>query len=165
MTRASGLVYNVTMKYPNKDRQKRKDALKMRLSGMSYNAIGESLGISRQRIQQLLSPPKHIRDIVLNRAGGRCQNCGLIIGRSGHIHHQGSKEEDYNDVGNLQLLCITCHRKAHNESGRQWNLSGKIRIKISQDLKEKLQDIGLKDESFDDVVRRLLDRVEKEQVK
>ena len=90
------------------------EMLTMRLEGMTYKQIAEASGISRQRVQQLLSPPKAIRDIVVKRADGKCQSCGLLIGKSGHIHHEGEGEtEDYDDIENLRLLCISCHRKKH----------------------------------------------------
>ena len=43
----------------------------------------------------------------------------MFAGRSGHIHHKDSKGmltlDDFNDLKNLELLCIGCHRKAHRE--------------------------------------------------
>jgi len=87
----------------------------MRLDGYTYQEIANKAGVSRQRVQQLLSPPQVIRNIAYKRASGRCQSCGVLVGKSGHVHHMGSNggEEDYNDVDNLQLLCLSCHRKIH----------------------------------------------------
>ena len=93
---------------------KRQEILEKRLDGMTYEAIGKSMNLSRQRVQQLISPPKEIRDLVVNRASGRCEKCGILVGRSGHCHHIGNLIEDYNDTDNLQLLCISCHHKAHH---------------------------------------------------
>ncbi len=91
----------------------REDALKLRLDGQTYRQIGTALGVSRQRIQQILSPPTAVRNMVVERAGGLCQDCGVGVGYSGHVHHKYGAEENYNDLFNLQLLCLSCHRKAH----------------------------------------------------
>lgn len=95
-------------------REKRKGILEFRLLGMTYAAIGKELGISRQRVQQLISPSKYIRNVVVKRANNRCQRCEVILDGSGHIHHKGNEDEDYNDIDNLELLCISCHRIAHS---------------------------------------------------
>lgn len=86
----------------------------LRLEGRTYQYIADKVGVSRQRIQQLLSPPKAIRDYVVRKYDGYCSKCGIYVGSSGHIHHEGANgEEDYNDIENLQLLCIACHRGKH----------------------------------------------------
>ena len=98
----------------------RQDALALRLSGLSYQQIGTQLGISRQRVQQLVSPPPSVRRYVVHRAEGRCQQCSVMVGTSGHVHHRdsrGTTENNFNDLSNLQLLCITCHRTAHYGDG------------------------------------------------
>lgn len=88
--------------------------LVLKLEGQSYQYIAKKAKISRQRVQQLLSPPKAIRDFVIKKYQAKCVNCGLYVGRRGHIHHEPANgEEDYNDINNLQLLCIFCHHKRH----------------------------------------------------
>ena len=102
------------MEYSNgMKNDKRIIALNRRLDGSTYSEIALELGISRQRAQQLVSPPKDIRDTAVRRAKGRCEICGIYVGKSGQVHHIGTEWEDYNDVCNLQLLCIACHRSAH----------------------------------------------------
>jgi len=96
----------------NKNMNK-KEMLDLRLQGQTYEAIATQAGISRQRVQQLLSPPRAVRDYVVKKHDGRCKECGLIVGKSGHVHHVGSNGENYNDIDNLQLLCISCHRRKH----------------------------------------------------
>ena len=93
----------------------KKELLKMRLDGMSYRQIGDKMGLSRQRIQQLLSPPSSIRRYITKKANGRCELCGVLVGKAGHIHHRGDKSngEDYDDIANLQLLCLSCHSREH----------------------------------------------------
>ena len=85
----------------------------LRLEGRTYKYISNIAGISRQRVQQLLSPPPQIRNFIVEKYKGYCADCGLYVGRSGHVHHDNSDNEDYNDIEKLELLCISCHRKAH----------------------------------------------------
>jgi hypothetical protein len=101
------------MLHPMKSRER---ALEMRLEGRTYLEIGRELRVSRQRAQQILEPPAVIRAAVVDRDGGLCRGCGLIVGKSGHIHHRGSTglaPETYQDLANLILLCISCHRGEH----------------------------------------------------
>ena len=93
--------------------------LQMRLQGMTYTMIGKEAGISRQRVQQILSPPSEIRKIIVSKAKGRCQRCGIIVGNAGHVHHNGDEVDTYNDIPNLELLCISCHRKSHSDDPRE----------------------------------------------
>jgi DNA-binding transcriptional regulator LsrR (DeoR family) len=91
------------------------EALRLRLEGLSYSEIGARMGVSRQRIQGLVQAPKHIRVYVSQKADNCCEICGVRVS-GGHIHHKAAKgleAEDYNDIDNLQYLCISCHRKAH----------------------------------------------------
>jgi len=92
----------------------KKKLLELRLKGMTYQAIANEAGVSRQRIQQLLSPPEAVRVYVVNKYHGCCKECGLLVGNTGHIHHEGGNEENYNDIENLELLCISCHRIKHS---------------------------------------------------
>jgi len=93
--------------------ERKNEILRMRLDGMTYQQIGKTLGISRQRVQYLISPPPYIRKLVVDRANGRCEICGILVGRSGHIHHEGTTFEDYQDDDNLKLLCVSCHKRVH----------------------------------------------------
>lgn len=104
------LVYCSIMKYNSK----RKEILGKRLDGMTYEAIGKEIGLSRQRVQQIISPGKYIRNWVISQAQGKCQKCGILVGRAGHVHHIGNSEENYNCIDNLQLLCLHCHHAAHH---------------------------------------------------
>lgn len=90
--------------------------MRLRLAGLTYGRIAELVGLSRQRVHQLLRPPAEVRDRVVSRAGGRCELCGLAVGKSGHVHHTGNAQEDYNDYPNLQLLCVSCHVHAHRQA-------------------------------------------------
>lgn len=98
----------------------RAKAIHLRIQGLSYSAIAQQLGISRQRVQQITAPPTIIRDIVVGRAEGKCQVCEVYTGKGGHVHHlqaNGQSVEEYSDLTNLRLLCTSCHLKAHAGSG------------------------------------------------
>jgi hypothetical protein len=93
-------------------------ALAMRLEGVPYRKIGAALGVSGQRIQQMLAPATDTEDAVIARAGGRCEDCQKPAGRSGHVHHKQAKgltAEAYLADENLMLLCGSCHQKAHGD--------------------------------------------------
>ena len=55
----------------------RKDVIKMYRSGMTYAAIAEKVGVSRQRIQQIVRPSAPIYRKLQQRAKGKCENCGI----------------------------------------------------------------------------------------
>ena len=98
--------------------ERNKEMLRQRLEGYSYKSISRSFNLTRQRVQQILSPPRQIKEFIFGKYNNCCSECGLFVGRSGHIHHIGNNGEDYQDIDNLKLLCISCHRKAHNNSER-----------------------------------------------
>ncbi len=89
--------------------------LLLRFKGWTYAQIGDEAGISRQRVQQLLSPPPAIRQYVVKRAKGLCQSCGIKVGTSGQVHHKnGDQSDTYNNIEELELLCISCHLASHS---------------------------------------------------
>ena len=95
-------------------KQKRQgELLRMRLDGLSYGQIAKVVGLSRQRVQQLLQPPADVKKLVRERAKDRCEDCGIWLGESGHVHHDGGSIEDYGETDKLRYLCISCHRQAH----------------------------------------------------
>lgn len=78
----------------------------MKSNGMTYAQIGESMGISRQRVQQLISPTEKEREQIIQENGRRCHKCGKSKGKL-EIHHT-----DYLK-GDTIYLCLSCHRKEH----------------------------------------------------
>ena len=91
-------------------------AFQLRLRGWTYSRIAEELHLSRQRIQQLVSPAPSVQFAIASHARGLCEKCGVFVGFRGHIHHRltfGNSVDSFSDVNNLQLLCVSCHRKAH----------------------------------------------------
>ena len=90
-------------------------AIALKVSGLTYAAIGQVLGVSRQRAQQLIRPPYEIYRVVRRRAGAKCEDCGTET-MNGHMHHMELIEvAAFNDIANLSYLCIGCHRKHHSK--------------------------------------------------
>lgn len=130
------------------------EMLHLRLEGLTYQEIAVRAGISRQRVQQLLSPPTAVRNYVVEKYGGKCKSCGIYVGTSGHVHHTDSSVlEDYNDMDNLELLCLGCHRRAHiNEP-----LSMPTPIDRGPELLEEVKRIQKERKLTDTQISELLD--------
>src|ERR1700738_165512 len=96
---------------------KREYALELWLKGLTYAEIGIEIAVSRQRVQQMVSPPKAIRDRIKARAHDRCEQCEVEL-EHGHIHHKnarGRTADDFNDRSNLEYLCVGCHMSKHSK--------------------------------------------------
>ena len=89
-------------------------ALQLTLEGLTLGEIGKRLGVTRQRVHQLLKPPPAIVQEVMARTRGICEGCG-IIARPYHVHSRDLEREfnGYQGEGVLRLLCIPCARQAH----------------------------------------------------
>lgn len=108
----------------------KKEMLQLRLEGRTYQYIAGKAGVSRQRIQQVLAPPPAIRNYVVNKYDGYCSDCGVYVGVGGHVHHEGANgDEDYNDIENLKLVCVSCHRRKHGNPPQFQCLNCKAAIK------------------------------------
>ena len=94
----------------------------MRREGLTYQQIADKFLISRQRVQQCVSPPRSTREIIELKYGDKCNDCGIQLRGSGHLHHEGNTDEDYNDVGNLILLCVSCHLRVHRAANKESHL-------------------------------------------
>lgn len=85
------------------------------LDGLTYREIAEKVGLSRQRVQQIVRPPKPVYDAVKDRASGKCERCGIHV-QDGHVHHvesSGRTVETFNQMEQLLYLCPSCHRTIH----------------------------------------------------
>ena len=92
------------------------EAQDLYLKGLSFTAIGQRLGKSRQRVTQVLACPRAIRRAVSAKTGGHCDHCLLLVEDAGHIHERGTIGDalDYFDnIEELCLLCYPCHLRAH----------------------------------------------------
>jgi len=108
-----GLVPNIDMRTLPKPRSPRRNvARQLKQAGLTYAEIGERMGISRQRAQQLVRPTtKELAEFVESR-GNACEEC-YATGVKLDTHHD-------NYIGApTRLLCTPCHKKADAQMGLQ----------------------------------------------
>jgi hypothetical protein len=99
------------------DSSRKVEMMAMLLDGYSYQQIGTRFGISRQRVQQLISPSKPVVQAVLRRSNGRCEGCGILLQGNGHLHHVNDDSlsvDCFDSIENVKHLCASCHRRAHH---------------------------------------------------
>ena len=102
--------------YHTKHLDIRQRALAMWLKGMTFTAVARAMGVSRQWVHEMLVPPKDLRQFIYNQAGGKCQDCGVHLGRNGHYHSiDDGPIDDFTKP--LILLCLACHRPKHDKGG------------------------------------------------
>lgn len=99
-----------------------KEMQELKLAGASFKDIADKFSISRQRVQQIMTPSPEVIQAVKERDKSTCQECGEYVGRSGHVHHKGVT----NEIDSLLYLCLSCHRKAHRGT-----ISDETRARIS----------------------------------
>lgn len=100
-----------------KNNAKRSEIYKLWASGLSYRAIGKKVGITRQRVQQIVRPKPEILRTVRARTKDLCEGCGIYLRLGdGHLHHAilSQLASEFNDPNNLLYLCRSCHRLAHS---------------------------------------------------
>ena len=85
----------------------------LKAEGYTYAEIGSVLGISRQRVQQIVAPSKAMRRRIIAKYWGRCAECNCRVGGSGDLHHDVNDETVWNHEENLWLLCRSCHKHCH----------------------------------------------------
>lgn len=95
-----------------KNMEIRKRALAEWLKGRTFTDIALGMAVSRQWVHEMLVPPKDLREFIYNEAGGKCQECGMHLGRNGHYHSEPTGPID-DFTKPLKLLCCGCHGKAH----------------------------------------------------
>lgn len=78
----------------------------MKASGKTYAQIGKQMGVSRQRIQQLIAFSREEREELMARAGKKCEDCGTPYGKLDTHHTDYIKNEGI-------VLCVPCHKKAN----------------------------------------------------
>ena len=113
----------------------------MLLDGMTYGQIGKHYGVTRQRVQQLLSPPYYIRQQVEKRSNGRCEDCGIIVQSRGQLHHRLGDLTELNSLDDLQgvrYLCASCHRRHHGKGG-----IGILELDLTKDEVKQLKSIAI----------------------
>lgn len=100
-----------SLRGPQKNIETRQRALGMWLTGMTFTDIAKEMGVSRQWVQEMLTPPPALRKATYARAQGKCQVCGMHLGRNAHYHSEPTGPiEDFSKP--LVMLCCACHRQA-----------------------------------------------------
>ncbi len=95
-----------------KNMEIRRKALGIWLRGMTFTAIAKVMGVSRQWVHEMLCPPPALRKVTYDLAGGKCQGCGVHLGRNSHYHStDDGLIDDFTKP--LILLCLACHRPKH----------------------------------------------------
>ena len=107
-----------------------KQMLKLRQQGYSYQQIAMLARVSRQRVHQVLSgygdiikdrqqnpKGKHatIQKLIFERDDNQCQSCGATEGLV--IHHIDGDDRN-NKIGNLIVLCASCHPSLHRHPAK-----------------------------------------------
>ena len=95
----------------------------LRDKGLSYQAIAKLLGISRQRVHQVLSGYAQLLHslsrngwyselckLIMERDNKSCLRCGTTEGLL--VHHIDGDDRD-NELSNLATLCKSCHLVLH----------------------------------------------------
>lgn len=59
------------------------------------------------------------RKAAIERAGGRCMDCGST--RNLHVHHLTYKRHGTEFARDLRVLCSRCHRRRHRDGGRTYD--------------------------------------------
>ena len=94
---------------------KRSIVIAARARGFSLSEIGRFLGVSRQRVEQLLNDKAHRARRCLKEAlerglvtrASHCERCGHER-KALEAHH-----EDYDEPYLVLWLCIPCHNEVH----------------------------------------------------
>jgi hypothetical protein len=59
--------------------------------------------------------PTAVRNIVLSRAGNKCERCGALAYAPLHLHHRKFRSRGGRHVmSNLVALCLHCHEHVHS---------------------------------------------------
>ncbi len=130
------------------------------VQGKTYAAIAIELGVSRQRVQQIVRPPRQIYDAVCRRAGGACEDCGIELA-DGHVHHIetcGRTTDDFNLPENLRYLCPSCHRQAHLQNTNGERLTNPVRVTVYLEREQYEELKQLAGENVSGYIRALVRR-------
>lgn len=83
-------------------------ARSLKSQGKSYQDVGEILGVSRQRVQQIVSLTEKERSLLIEKNHNKCSLCGIEKNNL-EVHHL-----DY-EKNIVIILCFNCHRFLHRE--------------------------------------------------
>jgi 5-methylcytosine-specific restriction endonuclease McrA len=105
---------------------------------------------------------QELRQQVLKRDKHICQNCNRSFSYL-QIHHKIPLNENGTDsIDNLISLCYECHFKIHHHNAA----TGRTRqIKIQDDTYNELTELGEKNETFDDIIKKCVKAYKEKQGK
>lgn len=88
----------------------------------SYTQIGKIIGLSKQRVHAIHKgykcKPELLIQTVRKRDGYQCNLCTSM--ENIEIHHI-DRDQNNNDLNNLILLCLNCHKQTHAQIRKQNN--------------------------------------------
>jgi 5-methylcytosine-specific restriction endonuclease McrA len=129
----------------------KKNMIRLKQQGYSYQAIGALYGLSRQRVHQIISGYQQIHDdlkerngryrqihaSVIKRDNNKCQKCGI----DGNllVHHIDGNDRN-NRFANLITLCSNCHLALHRPNGKKNLTPGNAKINFLKRL-SKVEDL------------------------
>ena len=82
---------------------RREEARSLKQQGLTYKQVGEHMGITRQRAQQLVAPSLVAKRIIRDDMGNKCSECGATNTKL-ELHHPSYK------LPAVVLLCTSCHK-------------------------------------------------------
>jgi len=119
---------------------KRDKIIELRKQFKSYREIGEILGLTKQRVHQLLKEIRGdnpYRQEILERDDFKCTICDSE--KNLEVHHiNGRNIENSNNLGNLATVCKKCHQKIHTAE-RQTIKPTEIRYYKNMPLESKFR--------------------------
>jgi len=96
------------------DKNRKELIIKMRENRRTFREIGETLGISRQRVQQIYSGGAGSRNGTFYKIREENKEC-VACGSSENIEiHHINRNRHHNNINNLMPLCRLCHRLLHS---------------------------------------------------
>ena len=97
------MLYNVFMARRPKQARFQSIARMLKEMGWTYKRIGDLLGVSRQRAQQLIAPTEQERQGYLATYPRSCRICAKEKGKLDYHHLDYVQRE-------IILLCASCHK-------------------------------------------------------
>lgn len=99
--------------------ERRNAILRLYASGLTYQKIADQMGLTRQRIQQIVRPPIQVIVLLRKRANDCCERCGVQLTKySGHVHHvRKDVTGTITDLNLLRYLCRGCHTVENYDLG------------------------------------------------
>lgn len=135
---------------PNEEREL--DIKIMRNGGYSYSAIARKWGLSKQRVYQIFAGYRTMKPELSRKIkceSGACELCGDTDIDKLDIHHNDLNPLN-NDITNLSVVCVSCHKELHRGQIRNFPAREKNILKVRRLL------VRLTDEQFKKLKRELI---------